>query len=948
MATITTRAGKGSPLTNTEVDDNFSNLNSAKYESGSAVTFDSGNFYKSQNTLTDVAIHNPLVNTGGSQGASLSLISGKHGSPYTFWTRLAQEADARLVIRKENVGEILAIEQGGNFVYNEASYDIDFRVESNDNAHMLFVDGAENTVGIGGQADSTTTLHVYNTKAVLGLFAGDNRLTARFQTHVGNDSKLDFLALREEDDPAPYDWTSSATRIQQVIDTTKMGYIQFNGSGGRHYSTSIGSGGGSTYQHAKENILFSSNGVHVNRLGMDRNFRVETENNSNMLFIDGENDAVGIGKEPNASYALDVNGQILQNGSTVSGIVYNYSTSVVRPLNDPARWYKIYSYAGASSRIVKLRLHHGGDNTHFEGEFTVTLAGYGFKHSIHCENYQYYNGPQILEIATRIVSNTTTEIWVRTDPLTAYAGTFAVYANDSNIITPAAASAPTGLNTRLGGAHFPGTSSRPSMSVSNDIHIANESKLSVFRSDDARSGSLFHNNSGTVLRTNHNGDNLYLQTGGTGNINIQPTQAGYSTIINDDSSDVDFRVESNSNDHMLYVDGTENRVGIAKSNPAHALDVNGQIVGQNSGDKRYYSKYISPRNASDGTYAGYLLLVPVHNGGDPENIRFLSGEFLAFRGNTGSGNSNSRCKVQVSTAWTTTTAQWQRSFSSTGTYFSAMCVVTYNGDDYVALKFNSGGGGPNHGIYFSGTVNREADDAFFMARDNEVTVVDANYGVNTYNTVVAAGSNSGSFTVNDSGKDVDFRVESSGNSHALFVDAAANTTTFGTASIDPVADNAGGASISAAYRRFHSNTAESALAVGTNNSKAIALFHHNGTSATERGAITVSTTGTTYSTTSDRRLKRDIETITDGTDKLMAMNPVTHGWKADPEADTVHGFIAQEMMDIVPEAVSGDPEGEEMMSMDYGRITPVLVAALQDAHKKIAELEARLNTLEGK
>ena len=34
MATITTRAGKGSPLTNTEVDANFENLNTDKYESG--------------------------------------------------------------------------------------------------------------------------------------------------------------------------------------------------------------------------------------------------------------------------------------------------------------------------------------------------------------------------------------------------------------------------------------------------------------------------------------------------------------------------------------------------------------------------------------------------------------------------------------------------------------------------------------------------------------------------------------------------------------------------------------------------------------------------------------------------------------------------------------------------------------------------------------------------
>ena len=62
-------------------------------------------------------------------------------------------------------------------------------------------------------------------------------------------------------------------------------------------------------------------------------------------------------------------------------------------------------------------------------------------------------------------------------------------------------------------------------------------------------------------------------------------------------------------------------------------------------------------------------------------------------------------------------------------------------------------------------------------------------------------------------------------------------------------------------------------------------------------------------------------------------------------ANAVHGFIAQEMQDIVPEAVSGDPDGEEMMSMDYGRITPVLVAALQDAHKKIDELKSEINAM---
>ena len=54
------------------------------------------------------------------------------------------------------------------------------------------------------------------------------------------------------------------------------------------------------------------------------------------------------------------------------------------------------------------------------------------------------------------------------------------------------------------------------------------------------------------------------------------------------------------------------------------------------------------------------------------------------------------------------------------------------------------------------------------------------------------------------------------------------------------------------------------------------------------------------------------------------------------------------MMEIVPEAVSGDPDSEEMMSMDYGRITPVIVAALKEANKEIAALKSRLAELEDK
>jgi len=114
------------------------------------------------------------------------------------------------------------------------------------------------------------------------------------------------------------------------------------------------------------------------------------------------------------------------------------------------------------------------------------------------------------------------------------------------------------------------------------------------------------------------------------------------------------------------------------------------------------------------------------------------------------------------------------------------------------------------------------------------------------------------------------------------------------------------------------------------------------------GSISHNGTGITFNTTSDRRLKENIELITDAKEKLLAMKPCTFSFKADEEQNIVTGFIAQEMQEVVPEAVTGDPNSDEMMSMDYGRITPILVAALQDAHNKIQELEARLITLEEK
>ena len=262
------------------------------------------------------------------------------------------------------------------------------------------------------------------------------------------------------------------------------------------------------------------------------------------------------------------------------------------------------------------------------------------------------------------------------------------------------------------------------------------------------------------------------------------------------------------------------------------------------------------------------------------------------------------------------------------------------------------------GIKFS---NGSSQNGEFFSWDNEgstgsQSLIGYWYDGSAYRARMRLAGETGETVFNESSENIDFRVESNTNDHCLFVDASTDQVVIGSSvgsgvtglSNGKLVINHGNTSVNGIviYNQAESYSAYTAKA--SNNTGDRFFGYWVNASGTNVGGIKYSSTGSTYLTTSDLRLKTEIKSIDSATNKLMAMNPVSHKWKADPEADAVHGFIAQEMMEIVPEAVSGDPEGEDMMSMDYGRITPVIVAALQEANKKIMELENRINELEGK
>lgn len=119
----------------------------------------------------------------------------------------------------------------------------------------------------------------------------------------------------------------------------------------------------------------------------------------------------------------------------------------------------------------------------------------------------------------------------------------------------------------------------------------------------------------------------------------------------------------------------------------------------------------------------------------------------------------------------------------------------------------------------------------------------------------------------------------------------------------------------------------------TSSDGTIQAFYRQGTVV---GTISVTGSATAYNTSSDVRLKQDFQPINP---KLLDLiNVYDFEWKAD--GTRAYGVKAQELEEIVPQAVHKGDSEDDMWSVDYSKLVPIMIA-------KIQELEARLKVLEG-
>ena len=121
----------------------------------------------------------------------------------------------------------------------------------------------------------------------------------------------------------------------------------------------------------------------------------------------------------------------------------------------------------------------------------------------------------------------------------------------------------------------------------------------------------------------------------------------------------------------------------------------------------------------------------------------------------------------------------------------------------------------------------------------------------------------------------------------------------------------------------------------TYTAKMIAFKSSNGT---EKATITLTGSTVAYNTSSDERLKENIQDANDAGSKIDAIRVRQFDWKETGEHQE-HGVIAQELKTVAPEAVTEGDTEDDMMGVDYSKLVPTLIKEIQSLRNRVAQLE---------
>lgn len=275
-------------------------------------------------------------------------------------------------------------------------------------------------------------------------------------------------------------------------------------------------------------------------------------------------------------------------------------------------------------------------------------------------------------------------------------------------------------------------------------------------------------------------------------------------------------------------------------------------------------------------------------------------------------------------------------------------INTYTTDDVLQLQ----AAGASNGI-----ITFHSGSSSSLRTERMRITSGGNVGIGT--TSPNSNSNRTTLTLNNNtwGGQLDINV--GGVNHAQFgTDNFNSGLSCRIQSQDGIVFNAGGASEKMRI------TSDGKLIIGTSSSIGSGIFQvktssannvahfQNGTSDAGYGLVFLNVAGsavgsigwtnvmTSYNVTSDYRLKEDFKDYS-GLDLISKIKTYDYKWKQSE--DRMYGVKAHELQEIVPYAVTGEKDAEQMQSVDYSKLVPILVQAIQEQQKQIDELKKLIN-----
>ena len=258
-------------------------------------------------------------------------------------------------------------------VFNENSTDVDFRIESNGNAHMLFVDGGNDCVNIGASSDRGGLLNVEGNGGVV-IRVDDNNTALKLQSTDTDANAGPLLMLERSNNSAAaadvmgqiqfraqnvaneaIEYANIISQINDATDGAEDGILSFQ--------TMISG-------TSREGIRISDGGVVVNELSQDIDFRVETDGYTESFLVNAGANQVNMNKNiTNADSAIDNQDGALR---VMNNTTDQFSACIRHDGNNADRYgLKVQCGSDDASGTNYAIVFADGDN-HTQGSITFT------------------------------------------------------------------------------------------------------------------------------------------------------------------------------------------------------------------------------------------------------------------------------------------------------------------------------------------------------------------------------------------------------------------------------------------------------------------------------------------------------------------------------------------------------------------------------------------------